>query len=98
MLFSNFLQGQTAYFSGNVSMASVLNLQNNLNVAGTSTFNGPVSFTGTVSGLPVYSLATLGLANVANTSPSHLPINNATQTALDLKANSADVYTKTVAR
>ena len=94
-IFTNLLQGQTAYFSGNVSMASVLNLQNNLNVAGTSSFNGPVSFTGTVTGLPVYTSGSLNLGNVANTAPSGLPISTATQTALNLKANSADVYTTT---
>ena len=40
----------------------------------------------------MYFLATLGLANVANTAPSYLPISNATQTALDLKANRTDMY------
>ena len=36
----------------------------------------------------------LGLTNVDNTADTEKPISNATQTALDLKANSADVYTK----
>ena len=92
---TNILQGQTAYLSGNVSMAPVLHLQNNLNVAGTSTFNGAVNFVGAVSGLPVYTSGSINLGNVANTAPSGLPISTATQTALNLKAHAADVYTKT---
>ena len=36
----------------------------------------------------------IGLSNVDNTSDANKPISSATQTALDLKANSADVYTK----
>jgi hypothetical protein len=36
----------------------------------------------------------IGLANVDNTSDANKPISSATQTALNLKANSADVYTK----
>ena len=38
-ILTNLLQGQRAYFSGNVSVGSVLN------VAGTSTFDGPVDIT-----------------------------------------------------
>jgi hypothetical protein len=37
----------------------------------------------------------VGLGNVDNTSDADKPVSTATQTALDLKANSADVYTKT---
>lgn len=37
----------------------------------------------------------VGLSNVDNTSDINKPISTATQTALNLKANSADVYTKT---
>ncbi len=39
--------------------------------------------------------AQVGLGNVNNTSDLNKPISTATQTALDLKANKADVYTKT---
>ena len=38
--------------------------------------------------------AQVGLGNVDNTSDANKPISTATQTALNLKANSADVYTK----
>lgn len=38
--------------------------------------------------------ADVGLWNVDNTSDANKPISNATQTALNAKANSADVYTK----
>lgn len=37
----------------------------------------------------------IGLSNVDNTSDLNKPISNLTQAALDLKANSSDVYTKT---
>lgn len=37
----------------------------------------------------------LGLGNVDNTSDNNKPVSNAQQAALDLKANKADVYTKT---
>ena len=46
-------------------------------------FSGPVTFSSTVNGL---TAATVGLANVANTAPTELPINTLTQTALNLKA------------
>ena len=39
--------------------------------------------------------AQVGLGNVDDTSDANKPVSNATQTALGLKANSADVYTKT---
>jgi hypothetical protein len=48
------------------------------------------TFTGTVSGI---TKAMVGLANVDNTSDLNKPISTATQTALDLKANTADVNT-----
>ena len=48
------------------------------------------TFTGTVSGI---TKAMVGLANVDNTSDLNKPISTATQTALDLKANAADVTT-----
>jgi hypothetical protein len=50
------------------------------------------TFTGTVSGI---TKAMVGLGNVDNTSDASKPVSTATQTALDLKANSADVYSKT---
>ena len=46
------------------------------------------TFTGTVSGV---TKAHVGLGNVDNTSDANKPISTATQTALDLKANSADI-------
>jgi cell division protein FtsL len=46
------------------------------------------SFTGIVSGI---SAAMVGLTNVNNTSDANKPISTATQTALDLKANSTDL-------
>jgi hypothetical protein len=48
------------------------------------------TFTGTVSGI---TKAMVGLANVDNTSDLNKPISTATQTALDLKANTTDVNT-----
>lgn len=41
--------------------------------------------------------AQVGLSNVDNTKDADKPVSTATQTALDLKANAADVYTKTEA-
>lgn len=48
------------------------------------------TFTGTVKGI---TKAMVGLANVDNTSDIDKPISTATKTALDLKANAADVTT-----
>lgn len=39
--------------------------------------------------------ADIGLGNVDNTSDANKPVSNATQQALNLKANASDVYTKT---
>ena len=50
------------------------------------------TFTGTVSGL---NKTMVGLSNVDNTSDAKKPISSSTQTALNLKANKDDVYTKT---
>ena len=46
------------------------------------------TFTGTVSGI---SKSMVGLGNVDNTTDANKPVSTATQTALDLKANSADI-------
>lgn len=46
------------------------------------------TFTGTVSGI---TSAMVGLGNVNNTSDANKPVSTATQAALDLKANSADI-------
>ncbi len=51
--------------------------------------NNP-TFTGTVGGI---TKSMVGLANADNTSDVNKPISTATQTALDLKANTADVTT-----
>jgi hypothetical protein len=48
------------------------------------------TFTGTVSGI---DKTMVGLNNVDNTSDANKPVSTATQTALDLKANSTDVTT-----
>jgi hypothetical protein len=48
------------------------------------------SFTGTVSGI---TATMVGLANVDNTTDLSKPISTATQTALDIKANTTDVNT-----
>ncbi|MEY4380833.1 MAG: hypothetical protein RJA92_213 [Bacteroidota bacterium] len=48
------------------------------------------TFTGTVKGI---TKAMVGLANVDNTSDIDKPVSTATKTALDLKANAADVAT-----
>ena len=53
--------------------------------------NNP-TFTGTVLGL---DKTMVGLSNVDNTSDAGKPISTLTQKALDLKANTTDVYTKT---
>jgi hypothetical protein len=49
--------------------------------------NNP-TFTGTVAGI---TKSMVGLANVDNTSDASKPVSTATQAALDLKANSADI-------
>lgn len=49
--------------------------------------NSP-TFTGTVAGI---TKSMVGLSNVDNTSDANKPISTATQSALDLKANSADI-------
>ncbi len=46
------------------------------------------TFTGTVAGI---TKAMVGLGNVDNTTDANKPISTATQTALDLKANTADI-------
>ena len=53
--------------------------------------NNP-TFTGTVLGL---NKTMVGLSNVDDTSDANKPISSFTQTALNLKANATDVYTKT---
>ena len=53
--------------------------------------NSP-TFTGTVSGITKHMI---GLGNVNNSTDLNKPISNATQTALNLKADSDDTYTKT---
>jgi hypothetical protein len=50
------------------------------------------TFTGTVSGI---TKSMVGLGSVDNTSDTSKPVSTATQTALDLKADSSSVYTKT---
>ena len=50
------------------------------------------TFTGTVSGITKHMI---GLGNVNNSTDLNKPISNATQTALNLKANRDDTYTKT---
>jgi len=49
------------------------------------------TFTGTVNGI---TASMVGLGNVDNTSDLNKPISTATQSALDLKANSSDISTK----
>ena len=51
-----------------------------------------VTFAGTVNGI---TKTMVGLSNVDNTSDANKPISTLTQTALNAKANSVDVYTKT---
>ena len=80
---------------------SVKGLDTKLNIADTAAMLKPYftainlkaniespTFTGTVSGI---TKAMVGLANVDNTSDLNKPISTATKTALDLKANTADV-------
>jgi len=82
---------------------SVKGLDTKLNIADTAAMLKPYftainlkaniespTFTGTVSGI---TKAMVGLANVDNTSDLIKPISTATQAALDLKANTADVTT-----
>jgi uncharacterized protein YaiE (UPF0345 family) len=52
-------------------------------LAGTNTWSGANTFSGTVSGL---TKSTVGLVNVDNTSDVNKPISTATQAALDVKA------------
>ena len=73
------LFGGDAYFYGDVTSTTNIHIQN-MGVFGVSTFNGPVNFTGSVTGLPVYTSGSLNLGNVANTAPSGLPSSLATQT------------------
>ena len=56
-----------------------------------ATINNP-TFTGTVNGITKHMI---GLGNVNNSTDLNKPISNATQTALNLKADSDDTYTKT---
>ena len=51
------------------------------------------TFTGTVNGI-TKSMITLG--NVDNTNDLHKPVSTLTQNAINLKANSSDVYTTSV--
>jgi hypothetical protein len=80
---------------------SVKGLDTKLNIADTAAMLKPYftainlkaniespTFTGTVSGI---TKAMVGLGNVDNTSDLNKPISTATQAALDLKANTADV-------
>jgi hypothetical protein len=82
---------------------SVKGLDSKLNIADTAAMLKPYfnainlkaniespTFTGTVSGI---TKAMVGLGNVDNTSDIDKPISTATQAALDLKANTADVTT-----
>jgi len=93
---SQFWSVPYALYAGNVKGADT-----KLNIADTAAMLKPYfnainlkaniespTFTGTVKGI---TKAMVGLANVDNTSDIDKPVSNATQTALDVKANSADV-------
>jgi hypothetical protein len=64
------------------------------NVDNTSDLNKPIS-NATQAALNSLTKSSVGLENVDNTSDLNKPISFATQSVLDLKANSADVYSQT---
>lgn len=59
------------------------------------TASGDVLTVNGQTGTVVLTKADVGLSNVDNTSDANKPVSTATQTALNLKANAADVYTTT---
>ena len=95
---SQFWSVPYAMYAGNVKGADT-----KLNIADTAAMLKPYftsvnlkaniespTFTGTVSGI---TKAMVGLGNVDNTADINKPVSTAAQTALDLKANTADVTT-----
>lgn len=58
------------------------------------TASGDVLTVNGQAGTVVLTKADVGLGNVDNTSDANKPVSTATQTALNLKANAADVYTQ----
>ena len=67
---------QTKANISNPIFTSNVDMLGGLNVTGTTNFYGAVT------GIPIPTLTSLGLFNVANTRPSDLPISNAVTTAL----------------
>jgi hypothetical protein len=87
----NAIQNSNIYTDGKISDLSAIYLTTS-NASTTYAPRNNPTFTGTVSGI---TKDMVGLENVDNTSDANKPVSSATQTALDLKANSSDVYTKT---
>ena len=56
----------------------------NVNILGGLNVTGTTNFYGAVTGIPIPTLTSLGLFNVANTRPSDLPISNAVTNALSV--------------
>jgi hypothetical protein len=79
------------FISGATTLNSTLNisgntlLRSNLNVSSTATLNN-LTVNGTITGAN-FNKTLVGLSNVANTAPTHLPISTAVQSALNGKLN-----------
>jgi hypothetical protein len=89
---SRFNSTTTINSSLNVSGSTLL--RSTLNVSSTATLNN-LTVNGTITGSN-FNKTLVGLSNVANTSPTDLPISTATQSALNnLTTQQSTFYTKT---
>lgn len=84
----DFGSGSIAFFVGDLVVYSGSVWQRSPAADGVISVNG-------YQGAVTLTKADIGLGLVDNTSDTNKPVSTATQNALDLKANSADVYTKT---
>lgn len=77
------------------SVLGVVKKGTNITIAADGTISSPIASVAGKTGVVTLDKSDVGLGNVDNTADLDKPISTATQTALDLKANAADVYTKT---
>ncbi len=60
-------------------------------LGGLSNFSGTIRFYGLVNAIPMLSITSLSLFNVANTKPTHLPLSTAMLNALSVRTLNASI-------
>lgn len=77
------------------AVLGVVKQGSNITIANDGTISSPIASVAGKTGAVTLDKSDVGLGNVDNTADLDKPISTLTQAALDLKANAADVYTKT---